>query len=107
MANSELPDILTERSGEVNHLCRKHNVNALFVFGSAVTGRFSESSDLDFLVTFNPELSAIAVAESYFGLKEELEALFCRPVDLVSTASLTNPYFRDSVMEERQSLYAA
>lgn len=107
MANSELPVVLTERTGEVEHLCRKYNVSALFVFGSAVTGRFSESSDLDFLVTFNPELSAITLAESYFGLKEALEALFCRPVELVSTATLTNPYFRDAVMEERQPLYAA
>ncbi len=107
MANSGLPDILTERSDEVSRLCRKYNVNALFVFGSAVTGRFSESSDLDFLVTFDSDLSATSAAESYFGLKEELESLFCRRVDLVSSATLTNPYFRDSVMEERQPLYAA
>lgn len=107
MATSGLPEILKDRLGELSGLCRKYNVRDLAVFGSAVTGRFTESSDLDFLVTFDQGLSAAAMAASYFGLKEELEALFSRPVDLVSTASLTNPYFRDSVMEERQPLYAA
>ncbi len=107
MSKPGLPEILKARLGELNRLCRKYNVSDLAAFGSAVTGRFTESSDLDFLVTFEQSLTAAAMATSYFGLKEELEALFSRPADLVSTASLTNPYFRDSVMEERQPLYAA
>lgn len=107
MAISGLPEILKDRLGDINRLCRKYKVKDLAVFGSAVTGRFTESSDLDFLVNFDQNLSAASMAAAYFGLKEEFEALFSRPVDLVSTASLTNPYFRDSVMEERQPLYAA
>lgn len=107
MSKPELPEILKTRLGELSQLCRKYNVSNLAVFGSAVTGRFTESSDLDFLVTFEQNLSAVTMATSYFDLKEELESLFSRSIDLVSAASLTNPYFRDSVMEERQPLYAA
>jgi len=107
MPNPGLPDILKSRRSELEKLCRNYSVKDLAIFGSAVTDRFNSSSDLDFLVTFDQALSAAAMAKAYFGLKEELEALFSRPVDLVSTASLTNPYFRESVMEERQPLYAA
>ena len=107
MAGSELPDIIKARLGGLNRLCQTYNVRDLSVFGSAVKGRLTETSDLDFLVTFDESLSASDMAASYFGLKEELEALFSRPIDLVSAASLTNPYFRESVMEERRPLYAA
>ncbi|WP_143752347.1 nucleotidyltransferase domain-containing protein [Marinobacter guineae] len=48
MANSGFPVILTDQPKEVEQLCRKYNVNALAAFGSAVTGRLDESSDLDF-----------------------------------------------------------
>lgn len=107
MATSKLPDILRDQLGEIKQLCLKHHVRELAIFGSAVTESFSDSSDLDFLVTFNQNLTAESMADSCFGLKEELESLFSRQVDLVSTTTLTNPYFRDSVLEERQSLYAA
>ena len=45
--------------------------------------------------------------ESYFGLKEGLEQLLERPVDVVSAASIRNPYFRDQVIRTRERLYAA
>jgi predicted nucleotidyltransferase len=40
------------------------------------------------------------------GLKESLEALFDRPVDLVTDAGLENPYFRDHVIAECKLVYA-
>ena len=46
-------------------------------------------------------------ADAYFGLKEELERLFGRPVDLVSLASLSNPYFIREIEASRRLLYAA
>jgi hypothetical protein len=45
--------------------------------------------------------------EAYFGLKEDLEALLGRPVDLVAPAALENPYFAASVTKNGQELYAA
>ena len=45
-------------------------------------------------------------ADAYFALKEGLEALFGRPVDLVTENNLSNPYFRDGVTAERRIIYA-
>ena len=47
-----------------------------------------------------------AYAKAYFALKEGLESLFGRPVDLVTGSSLANPYFRERILAERQSVYA-
>ena len=77
------------------------------VFGSAATGHLhSDTSDLDFLVEFEPQASA-GYADLYFGLLESLAALFGRPVDLVIASTIRNPYFRQAVDRSRTQLYAA
>jgi len=91
---------------KVAELCRRARATRLHVFGSAVRGTFdASSSDIDFLVEFE-DLPPARYAEAYFDLKENLESLFGRPVDLVTLASLENPYFRDRVLAERQLVYA-
>ena len=91
---------------EVAALCQRAGARRLDVFGSGVRADYDPSiSDLDFLVEFD-ELTPAAYAEAYFALKEGLEALFGRPVDLVTTSSLVNPYFRDRIAAERQPVYA-
>jgi predicted nucleotidyltransferase len=78
----------------------------LDAFGSGVRADFDPlTSDLDFLVEFD-EVPPAAYAEAYFALKEGLESLFGRPVDLVTGSSLANPYFRDRLADERKTVYA-
>lgn len=99
--------IVNEKREEVEALCRRWRVSRLDVFGSATRGTFDvETSDLDFLVEFLP-LPRGERAEAYFGLLEDLEALFSRPVDLVMARAISNPYFRRAVDETRELLYAA
>lgn len=79
----------------------------LELFGSAATGEFPrETSDLDFLVEFEPPLGC-GYADRYFGLLEALEALFGRPVDLVVASAIKNPYFLEAIAKTRVVLYAA
>ncbi|WP_248581614.1 nucleotidyltransferase domain-containing protein [Nocardioides sp. InS609-2] len=90
----------------IEALCRKYAVRRLLLFGSASTNRFDEAtSDVDFLVEFEDALGSRF--DAYFGLKEGLEALFGRPVDLVSAAALENPYFAKSLASTSRELYAA
>ncbi len=100
--------ILEQKSEELIHLCGKFNVRRLEIFGSAaVEGRFDQAdSDLDFLVEFAP-LQSGQHADAYFGLLESLESLFDRPVDLVMSTAIKNPYFLESVNQSRRVLYAA
>ena len=88
-------------------LCRRCRVARLAVFGSALRDDFdSQSSDLDFLVEFQPLLPG-TYADTYFGLKEGLEALFQRPIDLIVESAIKNPYFLKSVEQTKHGLYAA
>lgn len=76
------------------------------VFGSAAGDSFDPTrSDLDFLVTFN-ELGPNQHADAYFGLLEDLQELFDRPVDLVVASAIQNPYFRQTVESSRKLVYA-
>jgi len=45
-------------------------------------------------------------ADTYFGLRESLEELFHREVDLVMTCAIKNKYFLESINNERQLIYA-
>lgn len=91
---------------EVAGLCRRVGARQLDTFGSAVRDDFDpETSDLDFLVEFD-SMPPAQYADAYFALKEGLEALFGRSVDLVTSSSLANPYFRDRVTAERRTIYA-
>lgn len=92
---------------DIERLCLRYHVKYLAVFGSAISGAFSPESDVDLLVEFDGGLSAREYSSDYFGLKAGLENILGRDVDLVTVNSLTNPYFRDAVMSEQQTVYAA
>jgi uncharacterized protein len=103
----EMHELLEQNRDALVGLCRRHHVRRLDVFGSIVEGGFDPStSDLDFLVELADE-SPEVYAAAYFGLLEDLRALFARPVDLATDSSITNPYFRESVERTRTLLYAA
>lgn len=92
---------------DIEALCRRFHVRRLELFGSAASGQAVQGrSDYDFLVEFEP-LQAGTYADTYFGLLEALQALLDAPVDLVVTAAIRNPYFRQSVERAKALLYAA
>lgn len=100
------PFILARQS-QLAELCARVHAKRLDVFGSAVRDDFSDTdSDLDFLVEFDA-MPPGAYADAWFELKEGLEGLFHRPVDLLTPAALKNPFFKARVESEREPLYGA
>lgn len=92
---------------EIERLCRTYGVVRLAVFGSALRSDFvNETSDIDLLVRFRSTDPA-ALVDAYFGLKESLESLLGRPVDLITEQSLKNPYLREQIERSHAELYAA
>ena len=88
-------------------LCVRYRVRRLEVFGSAAGEEFDPaSSDLDFLVEFE-DLQSGQHADAYFGLLEALQKLFDRPVDLLMTSAISNPFLMQRIEESRTLLYAA
>jgi predicted nucleotidyltransferase len=93
--------------GALEEICRQYRVKRLELFGSAAAGRDrSAESDLDFVVQFEP-VPMGEYADTYFGLREALERLYGRQIDLVVESAIRNPYFRESVERTKTLLYAA
>ena len=91
---------------ELQALCRRFHVRRLDLFGSAARGDFDpERGDIDFIVEFERD-TALHPFDAYFGLKEELEALFGRKVDLVELNAVRNPYLKASIEQSRENVYA-
>lgn len=101
-------DLIERHRGELEALCRKYHVKTLEVFGSAADGTWdAERSDLDFLVDYPPGYDFGPWLGKYLDLKEELERLFQRPVDLVMASAPRSPYFIREMNRTRKAVYAA
>lgn len=84
-------------------ICREHGVRRLDLFGSQARGA-ADAEDVDLLVSLDAPTPG-AYADAYLSLKERLEALFGRPVDLVTETALRNPYLRRRIIAERVNLF--
>jgi predicted nucleotidyltransferase len=99
--------IIEQNRDEIMRICRHRRVRRPAVFGSAADDRFDPAkSDPGLLVEFE-KMKPAEHAEQYFGLAEDLERLFNRPVDLVEPGPIRNPFFRKTLEETQVVLYAA
>jgi len=99
--------IIDNRKKEIADICRRLAVRRLDMFGSAVGEAFDAvRSDVDFVVEF-ADHNQPGILDRYLALAEGLEALLHRPVDLVTTESIRNPYFREAVESTREAVYAS
>lgn len=100
--------LITEHADEIAELCRRYQVRKLDVFGSAANGEFNpDTSDIDFLVTYESDVDFGPWGRHYLELENALAELLGRPVDLVFDKEFRNPYFRKAVEESRTPFYEA
>jgi hypothetical protein len=86
-------------------VCRKWRVVELALFGSVLRPDFGPESDVDVLVTFEPQ--APWSAWDLVVLHDDLEGVFQKPVDLVEKQSIRNPFRRRAILSSAQVIYAA
>lgn len=86
-------------------LCNKYHVEALDLFGSALTDRFAPESDLDFVVAFG-RVPPEDYADNFFDFRDALAALLKRKIDLIEVQTLKNPYFKKVIEKSKQPIYA-
>lgn len=87
-------------------LCLKHKVKILAVFGSILTDRFNDQSNVDLLVNFDTtDHEKWDYVTNYFDFQEALEKIFGRKVDLVVEKGLKNKYFIANVNRTKQMIY--
>jgi predicted nucleotidyltransferase len=96
--------LINQNKEIIKNLCEAHNVEKLYLFGSATTSSFNEKSDIDFLVKFKPfDLKLYFL--NYTDLKNKLKNLLHRDIDLVEEQTLKNPYLIHSIEENKELIY--
>lgn len=85
-------------------LCKKYKVHKLFVFGSILTNRFNEGSDVDLIVKFKKE-EVNDYFDNYFDFKYALEDLLGRKIDLLEEQTIKNPYLKKNVDATKTLIY--
>ena len=97
---------ISKYADQLDTLCKQYAVVRLELFGSALGAQFKETSDLDFLVEFDPH-NSLGAFDQYFGLKEALGELFERSIDLVELTAIKNPYFQQKIDQEKRPIYVS
>jgi predicted nucleotidyltransferase len=83
-------------------ICRRNDVTRLRVFGSAARGEERPDSDIDLLVDFGAPKGFFELIR----LEDEFEALFERPVDVVTEPGLS-PRLKRSILSSAAVLFDA
>jgi predicted nucleotidyltransferase len=94
------PETITE----IERVCESHHVASLYVFGSVLTHAFGEDSDIDFLVRFQ-SVPLADYFDNYQSLKNELQLIVERPIDLLEEQAVRNPVLKRSIEQSRRLIY--
>jgi predicted nucleotidyltransferase len=89
---------------DIKKLCSNHKVKKLYAFGSVLTNRFTNESDVDLIVDFDP-IDISLYADNYFDFKFALQKILNRFIDLLEEKAIKNPYFRQNLNQQRQLIY--
>ena len=88
---------------EIEAFCRKHHIRRLALFGSVLRDDFTDESDIDVLVEFEPgHVPGLA----FFTMQDELSEMLGRQVDLNTPDDLSK-YYRDEVLDEAEPYFDA
>jgi len=90
---------------QIKAFCQRWKVTEFALFGSVLNEHFKADSDVDVLVSFEP--GAAWDLFDFVTMKDELEALFGRSVDLVEKASVMNPIRRRTILGSAEIIHAA
>ena len=77
-------------------IAARHGAKALWLFGSAARGAARPDSDLDFIVDLERTRSLVDLA----GMKQDLESLFKRRVDLFTRAALKRGILKNAAADQ-------
>ncbi len=90
---------------EIQKIFERNKVENAFIFGSVLTGKFNENSDVDFLIKFKEGINPLEKGELWWSLHDDLRNLLNREIDIITENSLKNPYFIEELNNTKQKIY--
>ena len=98
-------DFFSKYRPSIIALCEKLKVKRLFAFGSVLTSRFTEKSDIDLVVDFDKEVEQVDYVNNFFDLRDALSAIFHREIDLLEDKAIRNPVLRRNIDRTKSLIY--
>jgi len=86
---------------EIKDLMQSYGVVRAYLFGSAAVGNMTDDSDIDFMVSFNPDLNYTDYGNNYFQLIYALQGLLKKDVDIVAEETITNPFLLQTINSQK------
>lgn len=88
----------------IKNLCEKYKVKTFSAFGSVTRDDFRDDSDIDFLVDFD-EQDPFKYTDLYFQLRENLEKILKRQIDLIEERGIKNTFFKKELDNTKVLIY--
>ncbi len=104
-SQSLLSERIRDSFDQIIEFCQRWQIIEFALFGSILREDFRPNSDIDVLVTFDPD--SVWSLFDWVDMKDELETLFGRKVDIADKESLVNPYRRQEILRTHQVIYAS
>lgn len=92
----KIPKVWLEKFCEENHIIK------MSLFGSVISDHFTEASDIDVLVEFDPKY--VPGLFSFVGMRDSLSKHFGREVDLRTPEDISH-LFRNEVIQQSYPIY--
>lgn len=97
-------NILYQHIDQIKKLCDLNTVVSLFAFGSVVTDKFKNNSDIDLVVEIDDN-DPISYSDKYFNLKFQLEEILKRQIDLLEQKSIRNKFLKSEIDKTKVQIY--
>lgn len=98
-------ELLIQNLASLKSLCSAYKVKNLYAFGSVLTDKFNDNSDVDFLVSFTSDVDLLDYADNFFDFRDDVKLLLGREIDLVEESSISNPYFMKEINKNKVHIY--
>jgi predicted nucleotidyltransferase len=90
---------------KIADFCRRWKIKELALFGSVLREDFRPDSDIDVLVSFEPDGGF--TFDNRVEMLDELAEIFGREVDLVEKDLIRNPFRRHEILTTKEVVYAS
>lgn len=98
--------LLSSHIDQINAACASNKVRTLFAFGSVTNDKFTFDSDVDLVVDID-DSDPISYTDKYFALKEQLEIILKRHIDLLEQKAIKNPFLKKEIDNTKVLIYGA
>lgn len=89
---------------EITQLCQENSVKSLYAFGSVLTDKFNDKSDIDLLIDIDSD-DPSDYSGKYFKVSFALQDMIDRKIDLLESISLRNKYLIEEIERTKVLIY--